>query len=124
MRFAAIVASVCGVILLTGGALTGSSMYVSRAFETNRDASATLLRSMRQQMLAVMLHDSMRGIVYRALYAATAGDAAIATATRQEIIDYADTFTEAIAAQTALTLPADIGRMYSIDASPQDDRVT
>jgi methyl-accepting chemotaxis protein len=108
MKFATIVAGVCGAVLVTGTLLMGSSYYVGRAFEVTSTESATLLHSMREQMFADMMHDAMRGVVYRSLYAASTGDAAIAAETQAEIVEYGDNFIAAIDAQKALALPADI----------------
>ncbi|WP_236894160.1 methyl-accepting chemotaxis protein [Devosia sp. SL43] len=108
MKFATIVAGVCGAVLVTGTLLVGSSYYVGRAFEATSTESATLMHSMREQMFADMMHDAMRGVVYRSLYAASTGDAAIAAETQAEIVEYGDNFIAAIDAQKALALPADI----------------
>ncbi|MFN4211063.1 MAG: methyl-accepting chemotaxis protein, partial [Devosia sp.] len=108
MRFGTIVGGVCGAVLVTGTLLMGSSYYVGRAFEETSRASSVLMQSMREQMFADMMHDAMRGVVYRSLYAATTGDAAIAAETQAEIVEYGDNFIAAIEAQKALDLPADI----------------
>jgi methyl-accepting chemotaxis protein len=108
MRFGTIVAGVCCTVLVTGSFLIGSSFLVGRTFEAARDESTTLMSSMREQMFADMMHDAMRGVVYRSLYAATIGDAAMAEETSAEIIEYGDSFAGAIEAQNALALPSDI----------------
>jgi methyl-accepting chemotaxis protein len=108
MRFGTIVGGVCGAVLITGTLLMGSSYYVGRAFEETSRASSVLMQSMREQMFADMMHDAMRGVVYRSLYAATTADAAIAAETQAEIVEYGDNFIAAIEAQKALELPADI----------------
>ena len=108
MRFGTIVAGVCCTVLVTGGLLIGSSFMVGRAFESARDESTTLMTSMREQMFADMMHDAMRGVVYRSLYAATIADAEMADATRAEIVEYAESFTGAIESQRELNLPSDV----------------
>lgn len=108
MRFGTIVAGVCYTVLVTGSFLIGSSFLVGRTFEAARDESTTLMSSMREQMFADMMHDTMRGVVYRALYAAAIGDAAMAAETSAEIVEYGDNFMAATEAQNALTLPADM----------------
>ena len=108
MKFGTIVGCVCGAVLVTGTLLMGSSFLVGRAFEAARDESSVLMKSMREQMFADMMHDSMRGVAYKALYAAVIGDSAIASEAGAEIVEYGDAFAAAIEAQRALDLPADI----------------
>jgi methyl-accepting chemotaxis protein len=118
MKFATIVAGVCGAVLVTGTLLMGSSYYVGRAFEVTSTQSAVLMRSMREQMFADMMHDTMRGIVYRSLYAATVQDAAMTAETQAEIVEYGDNFLGAIDAQKALALPDDIRAALDGVATP------
>ena len=118
MRFGTIVAGVCCTVLVTGGLLIGSSFLVGRTFEAARAESTTLMSSMREQMFADMMHDAMRGVVYRALYAATIGDSATTDATSTEIADYAESFTGAIKAQNALDLPDDVRTSLETVAVP------
>ena len=75
MKFGTIVAGVCGAVLLTGAVMSGSSFLVGKSFTDVRAVSGALMSSMREQMTADMMHDAMRGVVYRALYAAASGDA-------------------------------------------------
>ena len=118
MRFGTIVAGVCATVLLTGSVLIGSSFFVGGVYEAARDESSTLMTSMRQQMFADMMHDTMRGVVYRSLYAANVGDSAMSAATTAEIAEYGASFTDAIAAQGALQLPADIRASLDSVAAP------
>ena len=118
MRFGTIVAGVCCTVLVTGGLLIGSSFLVGRTFEAARAESTTLMSSMREQMFADMMHDAMRGVVYRALYAATIGDSEMTAATSTEIADYAESFTGAIKAQNALDLPDDVRTSLETIAVP------
>ncbi|MFK4808890.1 methyl-accepting chemotaxis protein [Devosia sp. ZW T5_3] len=76
------------------------------------------MTSMRQQMFADMMHDTMRGVVYRSLYAANVGDSAMSAAATAEIAEYGASFTDAIAAQDALQLPADIRASLDTVAAP------
>ena len=76
MKFGTIVAWVCGAVFATGTLLIGSSYLVGHEFEIERDEATVLMQSMREQMFADMMHDTMRGVVYRSLYAASIGDAA------------------------------------------------
>jgi len=108
MKFATMVATVCGAVLVTGAVISGSSFLVGQTFSDVRDQSATLMSSMRQQMTADMMHDAMRGVAYRALYAAATGDATMAGEAQAEVVEYGDAFKAAIAAQGQLDLPDDI----------------
>jgi len=118
MKFATIVAGVCGAVFVTGTLLMGSSFFVGRAFEAARDESTVLMQSMRQQMFADMMHDTMRGVVYKALYAAATADSAIAAEATTEIAEYGDSFKGAIDAQNALNLPVDIRTALDEVAEP------
>jgi methyl-accepting chemotaxis protein len=121
MRFGKIVAAVCGAVLTTGLVLVGSSFLVGRSFEAARSDSTVLMQSMRQQMFADMMHDAMRGVVYRSLYAASIGDTAMASETGREIVEYGESFAQAIAAQRALPLPDDIRQALEELATPLED---
>jgi methyl-accepting chemotaxis protein len=118
MKFGTMVACVCGAVFATGTLLMGSSFLVSRAFEAARDESSVLMQSMREQMFADMMHDTMRGVAYKALYAASTADSAIAAEANAEIIEYGEAFAGAIEAQHALDLPPDIRSALEAVAEP------
>ena len=118
MRFGTVIAGLCGAVLAIGLLLVGSSFWVSRSFQTTQVQSTTIMSSMRQQMFADMMHDAMRGVVYRALYATSIGDAALVSAAKEELAGYSESFTEAIKAQEALDLPADIRTALNDVAAP------
>lgn len=121
MKFGTIVAWVCGAVFATGTLLIGSSYLVGHEFEIERDEATVLMQSMREQMFADMMHDTMRGVAYKALYAAATGDSAIAAEASAEIVEYGDAFAGAIAAQQELDLPADIRAALDAVAGPLTD---
>ena len=69
IRFRSLVMALCAALLAIGVIVSGASFYVSAAFKDSGARSETLMSSMRDHMTADMLHDSMRGIVFRAMYA-------------------------------------------------------
>lgn len=105
MRFGAIVGAVCTAVLVSGTLLMGSSYLVGRSFEHALRDSHSLMRSMREQMTADMMHDALRGVVYRSLYAAASSDTAMAAETTGELAEFAEAFRSAIAAQNGLDIP-------------------
>ncbi|MDB5588924.1 MAG: hypothetical protein JWP26_3894 [Devosia sp.] len=124
MKFATMVACLSGAVLLTGALMSGSSFYVGNAFVKAGEASSVLMVSMREQMTADMMHDAMRGVVYRSLYAALAADTAMAAETTSELTEYSQAFHTAIDAQGDLDLPADIRSALDAIAVPLDGYIT
>jgi methyl-accepting chemotaxis protein len=124
MKFRTIVLGVSGAVFLVGISITGASFYVASAFQNASDQSRVLMSSMRYQMTADMYHDSMRGIVYRAMYAATAGDAAMASQANGEVAQYAQSFRDAIVAQGPLALPDEIRAALGTVAAPLDNYIS
>ncbi|MEO5805970.1 methyl-accepting chemotaxis protein [Devosia sp.] len=105
IKFQTLLLTTCGAILTMGVLFAGPGMLVSQSYKSVLTESNTLMVSMRQHMSADMFHDSMRGVVYRALYAASTADAAMATEAKGEVTEYGDAFRAAVAAQAGLTLP-------------------
>jgi methyl-accepting chemotaxis protein len=120
MKFATMVACLSGAVLLTGALMSGSSFYVGHSFAGASDESQVLMVSMREQMTADMMHDAMRGVVYRSLYAALSADSAMAAETSAELTEYSEAFHAAIDAQAGLDLPADIRSALDGIATPLD----
>ncbi|MEO6014902.1 MAG: methyl-accepting chemotaxis protein [Devosia sp.] len=108
------------MITAFGLAIGGSSLYVSQQFQASSAESSTLMTSMRDHMTADMFHDSMRGVVFRAMYAAVNNDAAMLKDARAEVDEYGGNFVAAIAAQDKLTLPAAIRTPLKDLAAPLD----
>ncbi|MET3897851.1 methyl-accepting chemotaxis protein [Devosia sp. UYZn731] len=120
MKFATMVACVCGAVLVTGAVMSGSSFLVGQTFTQAEHNSAVLMSSMRDQMTADMMHDAMRGVVYRSLYAAVSADAATTAEAKAQLAEYSQLFRTSIDAQTALDLPADIRAALDNIAGPLD----
>ncbi|WP_375450761.1 methyl-accepting chemotaxis protein [uncultured Devosia sp.] len=123
MKFATMVTYVSATVLLTGALMSGSSFYVGQVFAKASAQSATLLSSMREQMTADMMHDAMRGVVYRALYAANIADAAMQAASKTDLADYGQAFHAAIDAQAELDLPANIRNALAEIKAPLDSYI-
>ena len=123
LKFRTVVMAVCAVVLAIGLVITGASFWVSSSFKADSRLSSTLMASMRHHMTADMLHDGLRGVVYRAMYAALGGDGAMLAETRAELIEYGDTFRGEIAAQDWLELPADVRQAVSGVAGPLEDYI-
>jgi methyl-accepting chemotaxis protein len=83
----------------------GVSLLVTRAFQAGGEQSAALMTSMRHHMTADMMHDNLRGIVFRALYGVAVKDAEMAAEAGKDIGESAATFRKEIAAQDPLDLP-------------------
>ena len=123
MRFGTIAAGLSIVVLAVGLAIAGSSLWVADSFKRSGAESATLMSSMRDHMTADMLHDGMRGVVFRAMYAAAVNDAAMLTDARAEVEEYGGEFRDAIAAQDELALPTDIRTAVTALAAPLDSYI-
>ena len=120
LRFGTIAAGLSIVVLAVGLAIAGSSLWVSQGFKQSSADSATLMSSMRHHMTADMLHDGMRGVVFRAMYAALNNDAAMLDDARAEVDEYGGTFREQIAAQEGLALPPEVKAAVDAVAAPLD----
>src|SRR5882757_2647076 len=108
MRFGTIAMVLSGVVLVVGLGVAGSSLWVSNDFKSSSADSATLMSSMRNQVTADMYHDTLRGVVFRAMYAALNNDGAMVKDARTELDEYSADFRAAIDAQKPLDLPAEV----------------
>jgi len=124
MKFRSIVLGVAGAVLVAGAVISGASFFVASKFEAVSGESRVLMSSMRHQMTADMFHDSMRGIVYRAMYAATVNDQAMAAETQGEVEEYGNAFRAEIAAQAPLALPEDVRAALGTVAGPLDSYIS
>ena len=120
IRFGTIAAGLSVVVLAVGLAIAGSSLWVSNGFKRSGAESATLMSSMRDHMTADMMHDSMRGVVFRAMYAALNNDPAMLADARAEVDEYGGIFRDSIAAQDQLELPADVRTAVAALTEPLD----
>src|SRR5690349_5521650 len=108
LRFATVAMILSVVVFAVGAIIAGASFFVSGSFKYGIAQSGTLMSSMRYHMTADMMHDSMRGIVFRAMYAASNSDAEMLRAAKGEIEDYGGNFLAQIKAQDGLDLPASV----------------
>ena len=113
IRFGTIAVGLSVVVLAVGLAIAGSSLWVSNGFKRSGAESATLMSSMRDHMTADMMHDSMRGVVFRAMYAALNNDPAMLADARAEVDEYGGIFRDSIA---ALSLPSLVVPQRAVDA--------
>jgi methyl-accepting chemotaxis protein len=123
LRFGTIAVILSVVVLAVGVGIAGSSLWVSQSFKRSGAESSTLMSSMRHHMTADMMHDSMRGVVFRALYAALNNDPAMLADARAEIDEYGGNFRDQIAAQDKLALPADVRAAVDGLAGPLDSYI-
>ena len=98
-----------GVMIIGIGLLFSAMNYwVSWSFKQAAGQSVTLMVSMRAHMTADMLHDGLRGVVFRAMYAGAGADAAMAAEAKSELARYGSEFRARIAEQETLEVPASV----------------
>lgn len=124
LRFGTIAVILSVVVLAVGLTIVGSSLWVSGSFKRSGAETSALMSSMRHHMTADMMHDSMRGVVFRAMYAALNNDPAMLADARGEIDEYGSNFRDQIAAQHKLDLPADVRAAVDGLASPLDSYIS
>jgi methyl-accepting chemotaxis protein len=95
----------CVSLLLVGILIAGAGFYVSSNFERSSARAETLMASMRAHMTADMLHDSLRGVVLRALYSGQRADFKTVKVTVDQVQEYAADFRAAIDKQAELDVP-------------------
>ena len=123
MRFSTISLVLSGGVLAVGLAIAGSSLWVSQDFKASSADSATLMSSMRNQVTADMYHDTLRGVVFRAMYAALNSDAAMVKSAQDELKEYSGDFRAAIDAQKPLNLPPEVRTALNGLNAPLDDYI-
>ena len=123
MRFGAIALILSGVVLVVGLGVAGSSLWVSNDFKRSSADSTTLMSAMRNQVTADMYHDTLRGVVFRAMYAALNNDPAMVTDAASELKEYSGDFRAAIDAQKPLDLPPDVRSAIDGLSAPLDDYI-
>jgi methyl-accepting chemotaxis protein len=118
LRFATIAMVLSVVVFAVGAIIAGASLFVSASFKHGISQSGTLMSSMRHHMTADMMHDSMRGIVFRAMYAASTADAEMLKAANAEIEEYGSNFMAQIESQNGLDLPQSVREAVDGVADP------
>jgi methyl-accepting chemotaxis protein len=98
----------CAALLTVGLLIAGAGFFVSGNFERSSSRAETMMASMRAHMTADMLHDSLRGVVLRSLYAGARADFATVKATAVQVQEYAADFRAAIARQAELDVPQSV----------------
>jgi methyl-accepting chemotaxis protein len=100
-----VVTALGALIIGIGLMFTGLNLVVSSDFKAGARHSSAIMSSMRAHMTADMLHDGLRGVVFRALYGGAAADAAVVADAQTELGDYGDAFRAALAEHDGLDLP-------------------
>ncbi|MDB5614230.1 MAG: methyl-accepting chemotaxis protein [Devosia sp.] len=85
-----------------------SSFFVSQSFVTASNTSETLMASMKAHLTADMLHDGLRGVVFKGMYAGLNSDNVMTLEAVAEVKEYAAKFRAAIEDQGKLELPSEI----------------
>ncbi len=123
MRFGSVVIALSVVVLAVGLGVSGSSLWVSNDFKASSEDSAVLMSAMRNQVTADMYHDTLRGVVFRAMYAAVNADPAMAKDAQDEIKEYSGDFKAVIDAQKPLDLPPEVRTALDGLGAPLDDYI-
>jgi len=107
-------------IFLFGASITAISAWTTYKFTNAGEHSVTMLTSMREHMTADMMHDGLRGVVFRAMYAAEKGNAAMLAEAKDEIGEYGGVFRDALTAQASLDLPPTVRAALDTVQAPLD----
>lgn len=98
-----------GIAIAAAFALqAGATVYIEHSLVEAGNAGRLAAEAMRNHMQADMLHDGIRGSVYRALYLNAHASAATRDAAVQEVRDYSARIHEAIAENRKLPLPGNV----------------
>jgi len=124
MTFQMVVIGVCAVVLAIGLGVTASSVFVSGEFKQTSAKRDVLTAALRAEATAQLMHDSLRGVVFRGLYSGLIYDSEMATEAADELVSYSATFTEALAAERALDLPDDIRARIDAVEGPLEEYTT
>ncbi|MDP1730757.1 MAG: hypothetical protein Q8L54_06165, partial [Devosia sp.] len=103
-----VVIALGALIVGIGLMFSAMSYVVSGSFKQAAGQSETLMASMRAHMTVDMLHDGLRGVVFRAIYAGATADAAMAGEAKTELAGYGGEFRAIIAEQDTFDLPASV----------------
>lgn len=108
------------VIVVIGVIYSAMTFVVSQNYQVAGRSSSALMHSMREHMTADMLHDGLRGVVFRAAYAGVVGDAELVEEAADEIAEYGGDMRAAVAAQHELELPPHVIAAVEGVAAPLD----
>lgn len=107
-------------LLTLGLGLTGVSTWTSLEFEKAAARSEAMMDSMRNHMTADMLHDGLRGVVYRQMYGAMTFNNDTLKQGIDELAEYGGAFRAAIAAQGELAIPDSVRTALDGVSGPLD----
>ncbi|WP_291392754.1 methyl-accepting chemotaxis protein [Devosia sp.] len=108
------------VIVLIGGIYSAMTYMVSQNYQHAAQSSAVTIKSMRAHMTADMLHDSLRGIVFKAMYYGSSFNADGVNEAAAEIKQYGDEMRAAIATQEGLDVSATVREAVTGVLEPLD----
>ena len=116
----AVVIALGVVIVVIGVVYSAMTLVVGDNYKAAGHGSAELMRSMRAHMTADMLHDGLRGVVFRAAYAGSTGDTAMAAEAQAEVVEYGNEMRAAVAEQATLDVPQAVIEAAAGVAQPLD----
>jgi methyl-accepting chemotaxis protein len=96
-----VVIALGAVILVIGGVYSAMTLMVSHSFQDAGRSSEAMISSLRAHMTADMLHDGLRGVVFRAMYSGITYNADAVAEAKSEIAEYGGEMRAAIEAQAA-----------------------
>ena len=108
MRLQNIVGIGCSIALAGGLFIAGSSYRITSHFKESSLRNEALVSSLRQHMQADMMHDNLRGLVFRVLYALKTDQKTEVTEAEADMKKAAANFREAVSAQEKLDLPTNV----------------
>ena len=123
VRFGTLVAVISGIMMLLGVSLSGANFWSTSTLTASGEQSHTMLLSIRQHMTADMMHDALRGMVYKSLYSARAFRPDLQAEATAEIKEFSQTFRDAVAAQAGFDLPQSLRDKFNALATPLDDYI-
>ena len=93
----AVVVALGVVIVLIGGIYSAMTFIVSQNYQKAAQNSAVMMSSLRAHMTADMYHDSLRGIVFKAMYYGSTYNAEGLNEAATEVKEYGDDLRAAMA---------------------------
>jgi len=120
LKLQTIVILLGGAIFLFGASIAAISAWTTYKFTSAGEHSDTMLTSMREHMTADMMHDGLRGVVFRAMYAAEKGNTDMLAEAKDEIAEYGGVFRDALSAQASLDLPQTVRASLATVQAPLD----
>ena len=123
LRFRRLVTIASVAILVLGLTISVASLLVSNAFKQTGEHSLTMVQALRHHLTADMYHDSMRGVVYKALYASSERDGTLTQEAMSEVVEYGAAFRAEFAGQDALDLSAEVRTALDHVKGPLDEYI-